>query len=267
MFFSDQTHNAIEFVIRRFMDGVLARRIEAEPWDYEDYAEKLPFHVALVPEEIWKGAKFERSFVTSLGMIGWEEIARIIAEDKKGLAKKGFPVVGKILSARLDKIRTILDELEHRNRKGGRTPDWDKEIKEVLSITNGDLQDVTIVADLYVEDIHSNKKYCFEIKSPKPNSDQTRVSKEKIMKWLSMEGSPISEAYYALPFNPYGSRKDYSHPHPFRWFDMRNDEVVIMDKEFWDLLGGEGAFEALLDIFESVGQEYKERIRKEFLNL
>src|SRR5690349_1657706 len=125
-FFKAETETGIKEVLKRFMDSVLKRRTEDELWDYEAYKLTLPFHVALVPEEIWKGAKFERSFVTRLGMIGWEEIAKIIANDKRGYAKRGERINGTIYKNKLEKINSILQELEH----GGRKPNWDKELEE-----------------------------------------------------------------------------------------------------------------------------------------
>lgn len=262
-FFNAKTEESIIEIIARFMDNVLNRRLIDEPWNYEDYKKKLPFHVALVPEEIWKSAKFERSFVTSLGMIGWEKIAKVIAEDKRGFAKCNFRIEGKINRNRLNKIYEILNKLERNEIK----PNWNKELKEILSEPETELTNISVIADLYVEDKIKKEKLCFEIKSPLPNSDQTKVSKEKLLKLYSLENSPIRGAYFALPFNPFGSKEKYNHPYPFRWFDMRNDEVIIMAESFWDLLGGEGTYEALVKIFETVGKKYKEKIKKEYLEL
>ena len=120
-----------------------------------------------MPEEIWKSAKFKRSFVTSLGMIGWEKIAEVIAEDKRGFAKQNFKVKEKISHNRLNKISDILNKLEYTKRK----PDWKKELEEIFSVSKGELENITIIADLYVEDIKKKERLCFEIKSPLPNSD------------------------------------------------------------------------------------------------
>lgn len=262
-FFKNDTEAEIKKVLNRFMKGVLQRRLVEEPWDYEDYKIKLPFHVALVPEEIWKSAKFERSFVTSLGMIGWEDIARIIAHDKRGFAERNKTIEGSIGEKQLAKIQQILRELEHGKRK----PDWKSEISEIRQVSKSGLIKVKVVADLYVEDTNLNKKFCFEIKSPKPNSDQTKVSKDKILQLLHLDNTKISGAYFALPFNPYGSKEDYDHPHPFRWFNMRKDESVLIGEEFWNLLGGEGTYESLIKVFEDVGKTYKEKIKKEYLGI
>src|SRR3712207_8199716 len=69
---------------------------------------------------------------------------------------------------------------------------------------------VTVVCDVYAEDKKRRKRYAFELKAPLPNSDQTKVSKEKILKLYSMEPLQVDGAYYALPYNPYGRREDYA---------------------------------------------------------
>ena len=120
---------------------------------------------------------------------------------------------------------------------------------------------------LFLYQVIAQKALPFEIKSPKPNSDQTKVSKDKILQLLHLEKPKIKGAYYALPFNPYGTKKDYDHPHPFRWFNMREDNCVLMGKDFWDHLGGNGTYEALIKVFAVVGKAYKKKIRKEYLHI
>jgi hypothetical protein len=89
------------------------------------------------------------------------------------------------------------------------------------------------MCDVLAEDTLNNLKYAFEIKAPLPNSDQTKVSKEKILKLYAMEPRQVAGAYYALPYNPYGRREDYAWSFPARWFNMREDEVVLIGNEFW----------------------------------
>jgi hypothetical protein len=263
--FSDEVKEGIKEIIRRMMEGVVNRRIVEEPWNPEEEKENKPFHFAIAPELVWKGSKFERSLVTSMGQIGWEQIARIIAEDYHGYAENGKAVIAQTYSGRLNHIRNILDQLEHKKNK--RKPNWDVELAEVLAINEGEMERVHVTADLYVYNEKTNQYYYCEIKAPKPNSDQTKVSKEKMLKIKAMYPEDNHHVYYVLPYNPYGKREDYDHPHPKRWFDMINDEVVLMGKEFWDLMGGKGTYEDLIDIFKEVGQEYLPRINKDYFGI
>ncbi len=127
--------------------------------------------------------------------------------------------------------------------------------------------EITVICDIYAEDKEKNKKYAFELKAPLPNSDQTKVSKEKILKLYCMEPKQIDDAYYALPYNPYGIRKDYNWTFPGRWFDMKNDEAVLIGDEFWEKIGGAGTYKAFIEAINEIGREYKERIYREYLGI
>ena len=82
-----------------------------------------------------------------------------------------------------------------------------------------------------------------------------------------MEPRYIDEAYYALPYNPYVLRQDYSWSFPARWFDMKKDKVVLIGDEFWEKIGGHGTYQAFIDAVNEIGVEYKERIYREYLGI
>ena len=125
----------------------------------------------------------------------------------------------------------------------------------------------TVICDLYVEDDDLEVKYAFEIKAPMPNSDQTKVSKEKIFKLHAMESKPVTNAYYCLPYNPYGKKENYAWSFPKRWFDMVNDPCVLIGDEFWDFIGGDGTYQNFINIVSELGKKYHEQIYKEYLGL
>lgn len=52
-----------------------------------------------------------------------------------------------------------------------------------------------VMCDIFVEDAGKNKKHGFELKAPLPNSDQTKVSKEKLFKLFAMGPRQIDAAY------------------------------------------------------------------------
>ena len=91
--------------------------------------------------------------------------------------------------------------------------------------------------------------------------------KEKILKLYSMEPPQVSEAYYALPYNPYGKREDYEWSFPARWFNMKEDEAVLIGVEFWEKIGGVGTYQAFIDAVNEIGPEYKDRIYREYLGI
>tara|TARA_B110000037_G_C17079440_1_gene489326 strand:- start:937 stop:1236 length:300 start_codon:yes stop_codon:yes gene_type:complete len=61
------------------------------------------------------------------------------------------------------------------------------------------------------------------------------------------------------------SKEDYDWWVPFRWVDMNNDSSVLIGDEFWELIGGKGTYENFITEVSKLGQEYKERIYREFL--
>ena len=258
---------AIQSVIKLMMDRVMRKVLVEDPFIKEDHMSKKPLYSALVPDEIFKGSHFERRFVTPFGDV-WEKLAIVAANKGLGLGLKGHNIIGKINSERLRRIQEILSRLEHAEKGRKRIkPDWENEIKYILAGKSKKIVPVTVRCDVYAENRKNRKKYAFEIKAPLPNSDQTKVSKEKIFKLYSMDPCQIDAAYYALPYNPYGTRQDYSWSFPARWFDMKNDKVVLIGDEFWERIGGLGTYKAFITAINEIGKEYKDRIYREFLGI
>jgi hypothetical protein len=82
-----------------------------------------------------------------------------------------------------------------------------------------------------------------------------------------MQPKLIDAAFFALPYNPYGNKENYSWSFPKRWFNMIEDEVVLIGNEFWEKIGGKGTYQSFIDAVNEIGQEYKGRIYKEFLRI
>lgn len=257
----------IQSVIKDLMDRVMNRVLVEDPFIKEKFYADKPLYAALVPDEIFKGSHFERRFVTPFGN-AWEELAIAAAKSGLGHGVKGHSIFGTVKSERLVRISQVLNALEHPKEKGkGRVkPDWDSELTYVLEGGGEDIP-VQIVCDVYAEDTTNNKRYAFELKAPLPNSDQTKVSKEKMLKLYSMEPLQTDGAYYALPYNPYRKRENYNWSFPARWFNMREDKVVLIGDEFWEKIGGLGTYQAFISVVNEIGKEYKERIYREFLGI
>lgn len=262
----EKIKTAIQSVIQEMMDRVLNRVLVEDPFIAETHKAKRPLYSALVPDEIFRGAHFERRFVTPFGKV-WERLAVVAAGEGIGYGTLGHRITGNIRTGRLRRIQQVLDSLEHpRPGKQRVKPDWNKELKRIMK-GGGQLVPTTVVCDIYAEDKGKKKKYAFELKAPLPNSDQTKVSKEKILKLYCMEPRHIDEAYYALPYNPYGERKDYAWSFPGRWFDMRGDTVVLIGEEFWNKIGGLGTYESFIDAINDIAPKYRQRIYKEYLGI
>ncbi len=257
---------AIQDVIKAMMDRVMERVLVTDPFIKEEHRAQKPLYAALVPDEIFKGSHFERRFVTPFGN-AWQNLAVVAANAGLGYGTASYRVDGLVKSERLRRITEVLNNLEHTERgKRKVQPDWNAELKYILEGSGEDIP-VAVICDVYAEDRNSGKRYAFELKAPLPNSDQTKVSKEKLLKLYSMQPHRVDEAYYALPYNPYGRRENYSWSFPARWFNMKEDAVVLIGEEFWEKIGGLGTYKAFIEAVNEIGQEYKERIYREYLGI
>lgn len=257
--------DGINKVITDLMEGVLFNVLIKKPFIKEEHQSQKPLYAALVPDEIFKGSYFERRFVTPFGGV-WEKLAKVVAEAHHNHCDTGVPISGEIGEERLRRIQEVLNSLEHKGKKIKRQPNWSEEIEYILE-GKGKLIPATVVCDVYINSTNTSKRYAFEIKAPLPNSDQTKVSKEKMFKLLAMQPPKVDFAFFALAYNPYGKKEDYNWSFPKRWFDMQNDKSVLIGEEFWDLIGGKGTYRLFVDEINSLGKEYKERIYREFLGV
>jgi hypothetical protein len=262
----ERINRAIKLVVSNLMDQVMKKVTIIDPFIKEDHRRRKPLYAALVPDEIFKGSHFERRFVTPFGSV-WEQLAKVVALEFHGDCKLGYRVTGLIGKESLRRIQEVLAKLEHPEKGSARTrPDWEAELAYVCE-GKGEPIPVDVVCDVYIESAETGLKYAFELKGPLPNSDQTKVSKEKMLKLLAMNPTTVDYAYYALPYNPYGRKVDYSWGFPARWFNMRQDPCVLIGGEFWDLIGGKGAYANFIKEVNSLGKEYRERIYKEYLGM
>lgn len=257
---------AIKEVVSTMMDRVMNNVLVNDPFIKEKHHSSKPLYAALVPDEIFKGSHFERRFVTPFGGV-WEKLAQVVAIEEHGNCLLGHSVNGTVGSESLRRIQEVLNKLEH-NPKGELKvkPNWKEEL-DYIQKGGGKPIPVSVTCDIYIHNEETNTKYAFEIKAPLPNSDQTKVSKEKMLKLLAMNPKQVDYAYYALAYNPYGKKKDYKWTFPMRWFNMHEDESVLIGNEFWDLIGGEGTYKTFISEVNKLGKEYRERIYKEFLEI
>ncbi|WP_159784496.1 TdeIII family type II restriction endonuclease [Sodalinema gerasimenkoae] len=263
---SEQMKAEIQALIREMMDSVLDNVLYKKPFSPDKHRAAKPLYAALVPDEIFKGSHFERKFVTPFGKV-WEKLALIAAQHYLGQAEVDYAVNGTIKEGRLNRITEVLNRLEHPRKNKQRVhPNWDDEISYILNGRGKEIP-ITVRCDLLAQDVKTGKFYGFEIKAPLPNSDQTKVSKEKILKLCSMTPRIISEAYYALPYNPYGRKENYKWSPPKRWFNMKEDAVVLIGDEFWDKLGGEGTYQLFIEAVNELTQDYKPKIYRDYLGI
>lgn len=256
---------AINHVVTEAMDRVMERVLITDPFIQESHRASKPLYAALVPDEIFKGSHFERRFVTPFGGV-WEKLAKAVALEAHGACQLGHTIEGTVGKESLRRIQEVLNKLEHSRGKEKTRPNWSDELKYIKA-GGGQPIPASVVCDIFIQNQKNGTKYAFEVKAPLPNSDQTKVSKEKLFKLLAMEPKVVDYAYYALPYNPYGKKSDYQWKFPMRWFNMHEDESVLIGNEFWDLIGGQGTYDNFIKEINILGKDYRERIYREFLGI
>lgn len=211
-----------------------------------------PFHESiLIPQAIlW--SKFERSFSTSFGQRLVEEVSQILAR------ASGASEVVRQKQTNIDIDKSQANEIDEHSQKikeGKLKGLWSDDLKSISNVKKSNVSHkAKIISDLWFK--RDNQEYFFSIKTVKPNIDQTIEAKRDLLK-LKINNSKAN-VYYGLYYNPWGEQRDsYKHSPPMKVFNFYKDEVVLIGKEYWDIIGGEGAYEELLEIAERAGKETK----------
>ena len=82
-----------------------------------------------------------------------------------------------------------------------------------------------------------------------------------------MHSHPIDGAYFALPYNPYRTKENYSSNLSARWFAMKHAPCVLIGEETWNMTGDEGTYQFFISEVNKFGKHYKERIYRERLGI
>ncbi len=248
-----EVEKSIESYLEGFLQGLINKYdpkivkdevLEKVAFD-ERKGEYKPFHSALIPLELLRIQSFFRSFSTSLGQGVFEYIAKLVASSNNKWIEVRSNHKFKAYSS--PNIQSMVDTfIEDILNKKAKPYPYVTFPKPNSSATKN------IVVDLSFKDRKTGTIYFIEIKSPKPNKDQTRQTKEKFLFLLATY--PNSKVYYALPYNPYGERKEnYKWSFTKMFFDL--DKEVLIGKEFWDFIGGKNTYENILKIFKRVGEK------------
>lgn len=216
-----------------------------------------PFHSALLSDEALFWSRFERSFSTSFGQRVIEELARIAAlSNGASDARRQVETHLSLDAAYVSAISEHIQSLRSGNRSNFA---WNDTLSVIRQTTlTGNMVSIRIISDLWWK--KDGIDNYISLKTVKPNIDQTSVAKEDCLR-LTL-GNPSCHAYFGLPYNPYGEQKtSYAFNPPMGIFDFRHDPVVLIGREMWDTIGGEGCYDEILAIARQVGQETKSAIQ------
>lgn len=227
-------------------------RVKENPHTYR------PFHTALLSEEVIFWSSFERSFSTSFGQRVIERLAKLVA------LSNGAEDVEKQRKTTIY-IDEAYERAIHNHMQGLRTDrsnamPWNDVIQRIRSAKpTGRTMGIRVISDLWWRKDGINNYV--SLKTVMPNIDQTAVAKEDCLH-LTID-DPSCNAYFGLPYNPYGeTRESYAFKPPMYIFDFKHDPVVLIGRELWDTIGGYGCYDELLDIASQVGTETRDAIKR-----
>ena len=145
-------------------------------------------------------------------------------------------------------------------------PNKSEEINAIRAVCNqGEMRNVKLTKIDIKLVAHDGTIFLFDLKTAKPNAGGFKEFKRTLLEWvaatLAVNPAANVQSLIAIPYNPY-------EPQPYsRWtmrgmLDLENELKVA--SEFWDFIGGAGAYQDLLDIFERIGIELRQEIDNYF---
>ena len=222
----------------------------------------MPFHTRLLGKDRLALYAFIHSLNTNFGTTIFEPVAIALASNRFKVAKKQIKSGTQISTEAQFEIQKIMDELTAANIK----PDKQKEIEIIRKVCQkGEMRTVKpTMVDVYLES-NNGEFYLFDIKTAKPNKGGFKEFKRTLLEWaaivLAENPNAKVNTLIAIPYNPY-EPKPYSRWTMAGMLDLENELKVA--EEFWDFLGGSGAYQDLLGCFERVGIEMRSEINKYF---
>lgn len=253
--------------IFRAMKRKIDNQTLVNPFDESTLLRNNPFGARLVPPEVWKGSKFERSFVTTLGQGIFEQIGLIIAEGTGATAVNQHRKSIQLNTFQFDTIDRIVNR-QATSKKSEIVSDIGVELRSIRDLETDSQINVNVISDLYIKRSDGREEF-YSFKTVKPNKDQTAAAKKNLL-YLRTENTN-NHAFFALPYNPAGEGHLYlsqSHKIPGKFFDMEDTNYVLIGSSLWNKIGDDdNTYKELLQIFEEVGKYSSERIKKEYFGL
>lgn len=229
--------------------------------DYKPESSNMPFHFRLLGKDRMALYSFIQSLNTTFGTSIFEPVAVALAKNRFQHAQSQYVLGTAISQGSQSTIQQIMNNLTT-----GATPNKKAEINAIREVCQqGKMNQLrTVKVDLFVES-KDGQIFLFDLKTVKPNISNFKDFKRTLLEWIAIvfAVNPKAEVntLVAIPYNPY-------EPKPYERWTLKGmldlDKELKVAGEFWDFIGGEGAYQDLLDCFERVGVELGPEIDKYF---
>lgn len=230
--------------------------------NYKPETDNMPFHYRLLGKDRMALFSFLQSLNTTFGTSIYEPVAKELAKTIFKEVYTQYKLGNVITQDAQNEIQKIMNDLS----VGGevnKQAETERIRKVAQSGKENKLKSVKV--DLFLVS-KTDEIFMFDLKTVKPNKGDFISYKRNMLEWLAVffYQNPKAKAntLISIPYNPY-------EPKPYaRWtmkgmLDLKRE--VMVAEEFWDFLGGKGAYQDLLDCFEKAGVELRSEIDGYFL--
>lgn len=221
----------------------------------------MPFHYRLLGRDRMALFSFLQSLNTTFGTSIYEPVARDLAKPHFKEVQTQYKLGNIISEGAQNEIQKIMNHLSM-----GAEVDKKEETERIKEVARLGKENKlkSVKADLFLIS-KTSEVFMFDLKTVKPNKGDFISYKRNMLEWLAVYffQNPKAEAntIISIPYNPY-------EPKPYtRWtmkgmLDLKRE--VMVAEEFWDFLGGTGAYNDLLGCFEKAGIELRPEIDSYF---
>ena len=240
------------------VEDVLRASLRNKFKNYKPEPASMPFHTRLLGNDRLALYSFIHSLNTNFGTSIFEPVSLALAQNNFKVATAQTIVGDHISSASQNAILQIINELITAKRE----PNKEKEIEIIRKVCQqGKMIKVKPTrVDLMIES-KEGEYFLFDIKTAKPNAGGFKEFKRTLLEWVAVFLAKKPKAkintLIAIPYNPY-EPEQYNRWTMCKMLDL--DKELFVADEFWDFLGGENAYQDLLNCFERVGIELRDEI-------
>jgi type II restriction enzyme len=242
--------------LKESIENTITECLRAKFRDYTPKNNCKPFQERLLGNDRLGLYSFIQSLNTTFGASVFEPVAVSLSQKRFAFAARQHVVGNEIYADCGEAVNQIMNDLEVSVRKPDRTDELSI-LRTALS--GGKVKCKPAKADLFLID-KKGGQWIFDMKSPKPNKGEFTGFKRTLLSWsgIAMTKDPGADvhALLAITYNP-------NYPEPYQSWQMsgmlERDEMLV-EKEFWDFLGGNGAYDALLQCFENAGNAMRDEI-------
>jgi len=240
------------------VENVLRNSLRSKLKNYNPEPAFMPFHTRLLGKDKMALFSFIHSLNTNFGTSIFEPVAKELALSKFASADLQQIAGNQISSEAHRVIQDIMDRLAVAKISSNKI----EEITAIRAVCQkGEMKTVKPTkVDLKLVS-HDGTIYLFDIKTAKPNAGGFKEFKRTLLEWvattLAKDPTANVQTIIAIPYNPY-------EPQPYERWTIRGmldlEQELKVGEKFWNFIGGDGAYQDLLNCFERIGIELRQEI-------